>query len=294
MDKQTLEGCAGTAALALSCVLAGSGDLRTLKLLRGAPAPPGSSASNTNLVSLAESILVGSSVAGDVVIPGVSTSTSRTSGLLFSSHAPAAGLARRLQPTERPTAESLEEPGGVNYGAHASVSMALGFLCLGGGAASFGTSNEAVAALLIALYPRMPSTPQDNRSHLQVRDSSRALSLETPAVLVVQRSATMRLPVNRCGAVIAMIGSDVDCLRLQALRHLYVLAAEPRCLSAVDIELQQSVPLPLVLHLAPSAAHVRACCCAVVQLALVSKSANVCEQGLGMARLQLSASLECT
>lgn len=163
----------------------------------------------------------------------------------------------------------------MNYGAHASVSMALGFLCLGGGAASFGTSNEAVAALLIALYPRLPSTPQDNRSHLQVRDSCKAISLETPAVLVVQRSATMRL-------------------RLQALRHLYVLAAEPRCLSAMDIELQQSVPLPLVLHLAPSAAHVRACCCAVVQLALVSNSANVCEQGLGIAKLQLSASLECT
>lgn len=39
---------------------------------------------------------------------------------------------------------------------------------------------------------------------------------------------------------------------LQALRHLYVLAAEPRCLTAVDIETQQPVPAPLRLHLAPT------------------------------------------
>lgn len=45
--------------------------------------------------------------------------------------------------------------------------MALGFLFLGGGTSSFGNSNEAVAALLLAVYPRLPSTPQDNRCHLQ-------------------------------------------------------------------------------------------------------------------------------
>ena len=46
--------------------------------------------------------------------------------------------------------------------------MALGVLFLGGGAASLADSNEAVAALLLALYPRLPTTPQDNRCHLQV------------------------------------------------------------------------------------------------------------------------------
>lgn len=146
VDKQALEGCACTAALALSCVLAGSGDLATLKLLRG--------------------------------------------------------LARRLQPTARASVEELDSPGGLNYGHHAAVSMALGLLFLGAGSSSFGNSNEAVAALLLALYPRLPSTPQDNRCHLQ------------------------------------------------ALRHLYVLAAKPRCLTAVDIETRQPVPAPLRLHLA--------------------------------------------
>ena len=46
--------------------------------------------------------------------------------------------------------------------------MALGFLCLGGGARTFARSNEAVAALLAAMYPALPSSSADNRSHLQV------------------------------------------------------------------------------------------------------------------------------
>ena len=35
LDRQALEACAATAALALSLVLAGSGDLPAAKLLRG-------------------------------------------------------------------------------------------------------------------------------------------------------------------------------------------------------------------------------------------------------------------
>lgn len=46
--------------------------------------------------------------------------------------------------------------------------MAIGFLFLGGGLRTFGTNNGAVAALLIALYPRFPTTPNDHRCHLQV------------------------------------------------------------------------------------------------------------------------------
>lgn len=46
--------------------------------------------------------------------------------------------------------------------------MAIGFLFLGGGLRTFSTANSAVAALLIALYPRLPTGPNDNRCHLQV------------------------------------------------------------------------------------------------------------------------------
>ncbi|XP_069957197.1 anaphase-promoting complex subunit 1 isoform X2 [Cherax quadricarinatus] len=76
----------------------------------------------------------------------------------------------------------------VGYGSHLTIHMALGFLYLGGGRFSLGTSNMAIAALLIACFPKFPTHSNDNRYHLQ------------------------------------------------ALRHLYVLAAEPRLLMPVDVD----------------------------------------------------------
>lgn len=55
----------------------------------------------------------------------------------------------------------------ISYGNHMAVSMAIGFLFLGSGTATFATNNNAVAALLIALYPRFPTAPNDHRCHLQ-------------------------------------------------------------------------------------------------------------------------------
>ncbi len=57
---------------------------------------------------------------------------------------------------------------GLTYGNHMAISMALGFLFLGGGARTFGTSNGAIAALLISVYPRFPAATNDHRCHLQV------------------------------------------------------------------------------------------------------------------------------
>lgn len=57
--------------------------------------------------------------------------------------------------------------GHTSYGIQMAVSMAIGFLFLGGGTRAFSTGNSAVAALLIALYPRLPTGPNDNRCHLQ-------------------------------------------------------------------------------------------------------------------------------
>lgn len=76
----------------------------------------------------------------------------------------------------------------VGYGSHLTIHMALGFLFLGGGRFSLSTSNMAIAALLIACFPKFPTHSNDNRYHLQ------------------------------------------------ALRHLYVLAAEPRLLIPVDVD----------------------------------------------------------
>lgn len=58
--------------------------------------------------------------------------------------------------------------GNLNYGNHLAVSLAAGLLFLSAGRSSISTSNESIAALLIALYPVWPSSPTDHRCHLQV------------------------------------------------------------------------------------------------------------------------------
>ncbi|KAJ6768158.1 hypothetical protein OIU74_021929 [Salix koriyanagi] len=57
--------------------------------------------------------------------------------------------------------------GHANYGTQMAVSLAIGFLFLGGGTRTFSTSDSSIAALLITLYPRLPTVPNDNRCHLQ-------------------------------------------------------------------------------------------------------------------------------
>ena len=74
------------------------------------------------------------------------------------------------------------------YGSHLAAHMAIGALFLGCGTSTFGTSNLAVASLLISFYPIFPRTVLDNKAHLQ------------------------------------------------ALRHLWVLAVQHRCLVMRDSE----------------------------------------------------------
>ncbi|KAB7494829.1 Anaphase-promoting complex subunit 1 [Armadillidium nasatum] len=76
----------------------------------------------------------------------------------------------------------------VGYGSHLAIHMALGFLFLGGGRFSLGTSNIALASLIVSCFPKFPTHSNDNRYHLQ------------------------------------------------AFRHLYVLAAEPRLFLPVDVD----------------------------------------------------------
>lgn len=59
------------------------------------------------------------------------------------------------------------------------MSMALGFLFMGGGKTTFATDNASVAALVVALYPRFPTSSSDNRCHLQVSGCLGSINLET-------------------------------------------------------------------------------------------------------------------
>lgn len=89
----------------------------------------------------------------------------------------------------------------TTYGSHLAAHLAIGALFLGCGTATFGTSNLAIASLLVAFYPLFPATVQDNRSHLQ------------------------------------------------AFRHFWVLATEPRCLVTKDVVTGQPVSVPIIIRL---------------------------------------------
>ena len=75
------------------------------------------------------------------------------------------GLCKRLTPvSSAPTRAGAA----LNHGSHMAMSMALGILFMGGGSTTFSTRDDAVAALVIALYPRFPRATLDNRFHHQV------------------------------------------------------------------------------------------------------------------------------
>ncbi|KAL6620059.1 hypothetical protein ACP70R_035198 [Stipagrostis hirtigluma subsp. patula] len=125
----------------------------------------------------------------------------------------------------------ISAEGQVHYGLQ-MVSLAIGFLFLGGGTHTLSTRNSAIAALLIALYPRLPTGPNDNRCHLQ------------------------------------------------AFRHLYVIATEPRWVQTVDVDTELPVYCPLEVTVAETEYYDETHYCEVTPCLLpersVLKSIRVC------------------
>ncbi len=67
----------------------------------------------------------------------------------------------------------------MNYGHNMAINMCMGFLFLGSGAYTFGQSKTAIAALLCSVYPHFPSSPSDNKYHLQAMRHLYVLALQT-------------------------------------------------------------------------------------------------------------------
>jgi anaphase-promoting complex subunit 1 len=87
---------------------------------------------------------------------------------------------------------------GVTYGTHLSSHMALGLLFLGSGQYTLGTSNLAIAALVIAFFPSFPSTPMENRAHLQAYRHLWTLAVEARCLVArdVDTNEAAFLPVR--------------------------------------------------------------------------------------------------
>ena len=66
----------------------------------------------------------------------------------------------------------------IRYGSHMAFGAAIGLLFLGGGSYTLGRSPEDIAALVMAFFPRLPSTTSDNQHHLQALRHCYALAVE--------------------------------------------------------------------------------------------------------------------
>ncbi|KFY41300.1 hypothetical protein V495_04996 [Pseudogymnoascus sp. VKM F-4514 (FW-929)] len=80
------------------------------------------------------------------------------------------------------------------YGSHMAAHIAIGALFLAGGTHTFGTSNLAIASLMVAFYPLFPTSILDNKSHLQAFRHFWVLATE--ARCVVARDIDTNMPVS--------------------------------------------------------------------------------------------------
>jgi anaphase-promoting complex subunit 1 len=66
----------------------------------------------------------------------------------------------------------------ISYGSHQAYATAIGLLFLGGGSCTLGRDPKDIAALIMAFYPRFPSSTSDNQYHLQALRNLYALAVK--------------------------------------------------------------------------------------------------------------------
>ncbi|CAG4961366.1 unnamed protein product [Colias eurytheme] len=95
---------------------------------------------------------------------------------------PVLRVCRRLRTrTARGAARPERAP--LTHGAQMAVHCTIGLLFLGGCRATLSTTPEAVAALIIAFFPKFPTHTEDNRYHLQAFRHLYVLAVEPRLIL---------------------------------------------------------------------------------------------------------------
>ncbi|KAK5092277.1 Anaphase-promoting complex subunit 1 [Exophiala xenobiotica] len=101
------------------------------------------------------------------------------------------------------------------FGSHLAAHMAIGALFLSGGTATFGTTNLAVAALVIAFYPLFPTDVLDNRGHLQALRHLWVLAVEHRSLVLRDKETGQVL--SNVDVTIALKNDFVTTLRTPGL-----------------------------------------------------------------------------
>lgn len=119
----------------------------------------------------------------------------------------------------------------VPYGSHLAAHLAIGALFLGCGTVTFGTSNVAIASLLLSFYPIFPTNVMDNRSHLQAFRHFWVLATEQRClvakdVLTGQPvSVPVQIKMNSNASVEGVLHRTTPCL-LPPLDHISSLSTK--------------------------------------------------------------------
>ncbi|KAA3677153.1 anaphase-promoting complex subunit 1 [Paragonimus westermani] len=189
LPKPVLDLAVAHCLLSLSMVLAGSGNLAVLRLVRQLRAIRlfrGKGASDPHVRSPTGcTINLRSSFINTPRLNAVAAAAARAAA---SSQAAAAGASATLTNGPVSVAAVFGAALGPSFGVQMVYASTIGLLFLGGGRLTLSNSPNAAAILCVAFLPILPTYPGDNWYHLQ------------------------------------------------ALRHLYVLATQPRRLCAVDVD----------------------------------------------------------
>ena len=157
-EQPTVDTSLGAAAIALSLVMAGSGDLSSFRLLR---------VLRRRIDGEGIGTATPSRLPGLIAAPPLLQVTSRAAFLIGEPATHNCQAASHHPATHHPAAPPPPPPFRTpRYGFHMAISMAIGFLFLAV-AASSRTSKAAVAALLASVFPRFPLIASDGRYHLQ-------------------------------------------------------------------------------------------------------------------------------
>ena len=86
----------------------------------------------------------------------------------------------------------------IRYGNHMAYGAAIGLLFLGGGSCTLGRSPEDIAALILAFFPRFPSTTSDNQHHLQALRHCYALAVVKREIRAIDSDTgeTVSVPIE--------------------------------------------------------------------------------------------------
>lgn len=145
-SRGTLEMCCGVVALSLGVVMAGTGEVATMRFLR-------------ELRNKVDAYVAHHGCAcGMVMVMVTPRGETACRGALDDVYVLSNGCCATPTHARRRY---------TTYGNHMAYSMAIGFLFLHGGTATFSRTPEALAALVCALHPRFPNSPTDGQYHLQ-------------------------------------------------------------------------------------------------------------------------------